>query len=133
MGRVSKKELESAITNPNQSKKLEVKKTKDKNIPQSTEIYDKVGNVQDVLPADQIMAIKEKLGNNYKFKIKCNNDGIFWNPNDKEFILDAYRSANLTHGLAYKMMVVDENSFKQYVTFLRSQDIKYYNQAQKGL
>ena len=133
MGRVSKKDMAEAIvpqrgTKIRGEKSVKVVKTNEK-----SEIYDKVGVKQEYLPSDQIMAAKEVVGDNTKFKIKCNTSGMIWNPNDKKFVSESYRTSSLTSGSPYKMVPVDRKTFEYFITFLKNQDIKYYNQAQRGI
>lgn len=123
MARVSKKEMEQSTTHIRKDTKSKIKECI---------IYDKAGNIQEILPDDQIMAATYITGKNKFYKVRVNLNNDLYEPNNKDYIAESFRLSRISGQSPHFLTEVPEESFKAYVQFLRTGNILNLEIAKRG-
>lgn len=131
MARVSKKELDGAITKTKSSKVTDTRQITNQSVGEV--IYDKAGTEVDVLPSDQIMAKQITSGNHIKYMMRVNRRNELYNPHDKNYAAESYRIARSEGTSPFELINCTKAAFDMYLSFLRSANIRYLEEAQRGI
>lgn len=119
-----------AKTGVSLSKKNSVVKSTEKD---SVKIYDDTGYPVDFTPADKIMARKTVTQGQTKYEVRCNLRGDLYNPFSKMFVEEAYYLIRVQNNIKPQMVKTNERCFNMYLDFLKSQDKKHLDIAQRIL
>jgi len=135
MARVSRKESDASIgqTRPvGEASRIEEPKKPYRQTAGRT-LYDKVGQVQDVLPEDQVMAEFRSSTNSTKYLVRVNRKMELYNTVDKTYAADSRRDANLMNQTPFQMIEVEKATFENYLKFLQTGNVSMLTIAQRGL
>lgn len=127
MPRISKKELDSSSVTEITSKP----KLKEKTV--TFTLYDKVGNIQSVLPSDQIMAQITHNTNKNSYYVRVNRNRELYDPHTKGYAESSYLLVRDLGVDPFEMVPCDKETFNMYVNFLSSKDKKVLHQVQRKL
>ena len=117
MGRITKKELESATNSP-QVSKIQTKTNVSK-LTNSSIVFDKKGNETEVLPKDQVMATKTTTDDGVLYTVRVNRKRDLYNPYDTAYGAESYRLGKIQNLEPFQMLKVNKECFESYIKFLR--------------